>query len=135
MMNPYKMFGNDKTLEAEKGIALDYGDFQIRVARAGGSNSNFARMLRTKLKPYKRQVDLGTMDDAVAQKILAEVYAESVILGWSGVTDTNGDVLEFNTENAVKLLLDLPDLFTDIQRQAENFTNFRQAELEDEVKN
>ena len=128
------MFGNDKKLEAEEGIRLVYGEFSIKIARAGGANQKYARKMRSSMKPYKHQIDMGTITEETAQGILADVYADSVILDWDGVKGPDGKVLPFTKENVKKLLLDLPDLFKDIQKQAENFANFRPGDLEEEVK-
>lgn len=133
-MNLYDMFKTDEKHESN-GIELDYGDCQIRIARAGGSNKKYGDLLSKRLKPYRRQMDTGTMDNTVAEKILAEVYAETVIIGWTNVKDREGNVMKFTKENCVKLLLDLPELFRDIQEQASKVANFREAEIEEDTKN
>lgn len=132
---PYAMFQTDPKAEASEGIVLDYGSFRIRVARAGGANAAFKRLMSDKLRPYRKQLDLGTIDEDLAQKILVEVYSESVILGWEGVTDEKGQALPFTRTNVAKLLTDLPDLFRDIQEQAASLSNFKAEQLEEEAKN
>lgn len=134
MAGPYSVFKTDKTLERE-GIVLDYGDFKIKIARAGGANIAFQRALAEKVRPYRRQIDAGTLPDDVAEKLFLEVYAESVVLGWEGVTDENGEPLPFTKENAVKLFSDLPDLFRDVQNQAASIANFRAEVTENTAKN
>lgn len=134
MSGPYSIFRTDKALEKE-GIVLDYGDFKIKVARAGGANSAFQKALTAKIRPYKRQLDAGTIPDDVAEKLFLDVYAESVVLGWEGVTDENGKLLPYSKENAVKLFSDLPDLFRDVQNQAAAISNFRAEVTEDTIKN
>ena len=134
MSGPYSVFRTDKALEKE-GIVLDYGDFKIKVARAGGANAAFQKALAAKVRPYKRQLDAGTIPDDVAEKLFLDVYAESVVLGWEGVTDENGKPLPFSKENAVKLFSDLPDLFRDVQSQAASISNFRAEVTEDTIKN
>jgi len=128
-MNPYQMFKTDNTIETD-GINLDYGKFQIRIARAGGANQAYIKMLGDRLKPYRRRLANGTMDNATSERLLAEIYAGSVILGWEGVTDAEGIPIEFTRDNCVKLLLDLPELFRDIQEQAQKVANFRAEEIE-----
>jgi len=134
-MNPYAMFKTNPAAEAEAGIVLDYGTFSIRIVRAGGANRKFGKLLGDRLKPYRRQIDNDTMDDAAAQKIMAETYADAVILGWEGVTDEAGTPLDFSRANCVTLLTDLPELFRDIQEQAGRAANFRAAEREADAKN
>ena len=134
-MNLYKTYKTTDSMEKD-GIDLQYGpDCKIRIARAGGSNQRFGKLLGDKLKPYRRQIDNGTMDDAIAAKIMAEVYADCVILGWQGVEDFEGIAIPFCKENVVKLLTDLPELFRDIQEQAGKVSNFRAAEREEDAKN
>lgn len=135
MGGTYDTFKADESLE-QQGIELDYGDAGLfKIARAGGSNKEFARLMEKVFRPYRRQMDAGTMDEKVADKLLAEVFAKTVILDWKGVTDKNGKNLPFNTENAVKLLTDLPDLFADLREQAMKIANFRAVEIEADLKN
>lgn len=129
MSSLYNTFGTDKSLEKD-GIVLEYGTnaqgvpVQIRIARAGGANVKFAKVLEHKLKPYKRTLD--ALDNKVAEKLLIETYADTVILSWSGVQDREGNDLEFNRDNVIKVLTDLPDLFIDIQQQSQKFALFRE---------
>lgn len=133
-MNPYQLFQTDSKMETE-GLWLDYGDFKIRIARAGGANQKYAKLLAEKTKPFRRRFDNGTMDNAAAEKILAETYAEAVVLGWENVPNRAGEPLAFNKENCIALFLDLPELFRDVQEQAARVANFRAQELEDDAKN
>lgn len=129
-MSLYNTFETDKDLEKE-GILLDYGfnsknePIQIRIARAGGANVRFAKILEQKMRPYKRAIANDTMDNKVAEKLLIETYADGVILSWTGVEDRDGTALEFNRDNIVKVLTDLPDLFMDIQQQSQKVALFR----------
>ena len=133
-MNPYKMFKTEEKMEAG-GIELDYGDFKFRIARAGGSNTKYTRLLAKRLKPYQRQMDMGVLENDVADRLMAGIYADSVILGWEGVTDADGNPMEFTRENCVTLFLDLPGLFSDIREQAQKAVNFRAEALENAAKN
>lgn len=134
-MNPYAMFKTNPTAEVEQGITLDYGAFSIRIARAGGANRKFGQVLAQKLKPYRRQLENDTMDDAVASRLMAEAYAEAVVLGWDNVTDAQGNPMAFSRDACVQLLTDLPELFADIQEQSRRAANFRREERDDAAKN
>ncbi len=145
MANPYQLFKNDEKTELEHGIVLDYNDFRVRIARAGGSNKKFGRVLQARLKPYRRQMETETMQDDVAAKIMAEVYADTIILGWvskdkegkflEGVHDPEGNVVSYSREAVIAILIALPDLFRDIQIQAANASLFRSIEQEKDAKN
>lgn len=139
-MNLYNTFETDKQLEKD-GVVLEYGfnskkqPIQIRIARAGGSNTRFAKIIEQKLRPYKRAIANDTMDNKVAEKLLIEAYAEAVVLEWSGVEDREGNALEFTKENVVKVFTDLPDLFLDVQAQSQKSALFRASLREAEQGN
>ncbi len=136
MTSFYDTFKTDERLECETGLELDYGACGvITIRRAGGANQAFQRVLAAKFKPYERQAQTDTLDPAVNRRLLAETYGETVIVGWRGVKDETGNDLHFSPENAVKLLLDLPELFADIRAQATTAANFRRASVEETAKN
>lgn len=131
----YEKFATDKKAEQE-GITLDYGDgMEIRIARAGGSNTKFESLIQSKLRKYERLRQNDLLEIAVLRPIMREIYAEAIVLGWSGVTDRDGNTLPFNKENAVQLFTDLPDLFEDIVVQSQRAALFRQTVLETEAGN
>lgn len=139
-MSLYKTFKTDPSLETS-GVDLNYGANEsgeqiiIRIARAGGANKAYEKALANKIRPIKRQIQTGTVAEATLKEIMREVYAETVILGWEGVEDENGDPLPFTSENAKKLFVDLPDLFSDIQGQAQEIAIFRTDVMDETVKN
>lgn len=148
----YKTFEMDADLERE-GITVNFGSVKFLIARAGGRNTDFKKTFTAKAKKHRTAIDQETMSDDMADRIMAESYAEAVILGWwTRVEDENGDPVldddgneqwedyivnksgdkvKFSTQECVKLLLDLPDLFTTLQSYAQKAANFRK-ELEDE---
>jgi hypothetical protein len=134
MRSPYAIFGTSRTLETD-GVWLDFGDFKFKIARAGGANRHYQRVLDEKLSAVRPQVQTGTLPEEVDLKLSAEVFAETVLLGWENVTDRAGKIIPFTKENAVALLLDLPDLHSYLRREANNFARFRDAEQRSTAKN
>lgn len=132
-MNLYKHFKTDENKEAGEGIELKYGDSSITIHRAGGSNAKFRKQNDANLRKYGRDIDLGTLDDETDRKIMVDLYVDTVIIGWKNITDENGNPLEYNRENVVKLLNDLPELFADIRRVATNVAFFKEKELEEDL--
>jgi len=133
MSNLYHLFGTDQDLE-QQGFCLEYGSAQFVIARAGGSNNKYQRLLERKLRPYRSAINAGTMDEDLTKRLLAESYAEGIILAWDGVTDTDGNDLPFTKENVVKLLIDLPDLFTEIIQESQRISNFVRVAAEEDAK-
>jgi hypothetical protein len=148
MTSLYQTFSTDENLE-QSGILLSYGDIRIRIARAGGRNHRFRKLLQTRLKPYRRQMDTDTMAEETSEQILLGVYAETVILGWETrvvaddgtetwepwIEGRDGERLDFTRDNCIRVLGDLPELFRDIRSMADKATNFKQEEEEEDVKN
>lgn len=78
-------------------------DAQIRIARIG--NRRYREAMARRLKPYRRALRAGTLDDSVTERITAEVLAETVLLDWRGVT-ADGAPLPYSRDAARDLLLD-----------------------------
>lgn len=150
MSNPYSMFKTDEKAEKE-GIILDYGDFRVKIARAGGANRSFGKLLNERLKPHKRQMDAENMDDDVANDIMIECYVDTIIKDMEvkdavnstketpvytkGILDATGNVIPYNRDNTIALFKNLPELFRDVQSQAGSVALFRATVREAEVKN
>lgn len=137
-MNLYKSFESDEKAEIE-GIVLDYGmnskdgPIQIRVRRAGGGNARFNKVFEAKSKPYRRILE--SLDQKTSDRVMREVYADSVVVGWTGVEDRDGNPMEYSRDNVLKLFTDLPDLFRDVVRQTNNESLFRKELREIEAGN
>jgi len=151
MANPYNMFKTDPQLESETGIILDYGDFRFRVGRAGGANKKYSKLIEARMKPHQRALTAGTLDEAVATRILVEVFSSTVIFDCDvldkekstddnpvyipGIISETGEVLPDEVQNRVSCLLNLPELFLDIRKQANDFTLFLLSQQEEIAKN
>lgn len=131
----YRSFKTSKKWEQD-GIILDLGSAgKFTLARAGGSNLQFARDFKRITSPHRRAIETKTIDDETATRLLIEAYASSVVLGWKGVTDEAGNEMKFSKQNAIKLFTELPELFNAIRAHAEDAQLYREAELEEEAKN
>lgn len=138
-MGLQKQFATDKSLE-QKGLVVDYGDTRVRVARAGGANQRFARVLDAKTRPLRRAIAAGSLDEERGSQILMEVFAETVVLGWEtrgedgewrpGIASEDageepGELLPVTAENMVRVFRHLPDFFEDLRQQAQSSALFR----------
>ncbi len=151
-MSMRELFRTDEVLET-KGVVIDYGSFRITLARAGGANKKFTRLLEAKTRPHRRAMQTETMQDAAAMAILREVYAEGAIMLWEnrsvlgkdgewtgawkvGIEPEKGDtLLPFTQENITRTLEELPDLFLDLQAQSNKVSLYRVHNLEEDAKN
>lgn len=139
-MSLYKQFKTDANLERD-GILIDYGPnskdlpTRFRLARAGGQNKAYAKALEKATRPHKKSIQMGSLDNNIADRIFMEVFVDTVVLGWENVEDENGNDLEFTRENVLKLFTDLPDLYQDLREQAQNASLFREELLEEDLGN
>lgn len=142
-MGMYDTFETDPNMEQE-GVFLDYGDFRVRIAHAGQGNSKYVKYAEKKLKPVRKAMEAGALGNERSMAIMIDIYAESIILDWqvrngddwkSGIEARDGSVMPFTRENVENTLRALPNLFLDIQQQAQSIANFRRADLEGEAGN
>lgn len=135
-MGCYDAIRTDKGLE-ENGIWLDYGPFRLLCARSGGANRKFAKRLEAKTRPYQRALKNETIDPDVVDRLMRELFAETVILDWNvkddkgqwvrGIELPDGSVGSVTPENVAAVLADIPDVWTDIQNEAQKAANYRRA--------
>lgn len=139
--NPFAMFQTDEALEAA-GVTIDYGAFWFKIARAGGGNKRFARILTAKMKPYRRLIQEDRMPEDMAQKLLHEAVANGIVLDWGSeahgpgnMIGKDGEAIPFSESALVALFQALPDLFADLYQQANKVALFRAGEEETDAGN
>lgn len=144
----FSTFSADPELERD-GVVLDFGDFRFRVARAGGSNKRFQQAVRRILSPHQRAIDLEVLADDKSRELVAECFAEAIVLGWETkfeevgpgkeiigetwkpvVIGSDGQEIAFSKANVKRVLLDLPDLFDTLRAEASKLSNFNKARRE-----
>lgn len=139
-MSLYKQFETEENLE-KTGVRITYGlnakgkEIAILVGRAGGKNEAFQRVADAVYKPFRRQIQNETIDRVKMRELTYIIYARAVVKGWENVDDKDGNPMEFNEANVVKLFNDLPALFDDVQGTADSLTVYRTEALELEAKN
>ena len=58
--------------------------------------------------------------------MLLDVFIDTVLLGWEGVEDQQGDIIPYSKQAARQLMQDLPDLYTDLREQTNSYALFQQ---------
>jgi len=131
-MDIKKTFATDK--EAEKGgVWFEIGEGgHVKIARL--NNPIYRANFRKKIEPYRQAVEMGTMDDDSADKILIQVLAETIVVDWKGLTD-EGENVPFTRDKAIELMTEYPDFRNFIVRNAENMNNFRLSMMEVDMGN
>lgn len=134
MSGVFDDFETDKTVEKE-GVWVDYGDYKIRIARAGGANKAYEICLANKSKPYRKQIQNGSMDIARQKELVKEAYIETIVLDWENITERDGTPIPFNKANVKGLFNRVPDLWEDLMTQAQDLALFKLDISEESAKN
>lgn len=115
-----------------QGVEVNFGDFSVTLARAGGANKRYSKVLAEKSEPYARAIELGQFDNDTATNLLHEVYAETVVLGWKGEglrgALVEGEIPDCTPENVLAVFKD-PDFganfFAAVQAEASKLSLFK----------
>lgn len=133
-MSIKSIFGTDPKVERD-GAWLDFGEFRVRVARAGGANKSYQRALEEESREHRRVIELNALDPELAEDILRRVYARAVVRDWETKRDgemvqgieleDGAELLPVNPENVLAAFRAFPDLFSTIQADAASIAMFR----------
>ncbi|HCH8285082.1 TPA: hypothetical protein NNP44_004649, partial [Salmonella enterica] len=140
-------FKTDTAKEAE-GVAIEYGanadgtNPTFWISRMSKANVFYTKTLDQKTRKYRKAMELGTLANDIAEKVFLDVFVTAVLKGWENIalSDVTGNpddegYAPFTAENAMKLLTNLPELYTDLQEQAKSASAFKTEQLEAETKN
>jgi len=142
-MSLFTQFKTDVELE-QQGVWLNFGTVEIKVARSGGGNVEFAKVSARYFEPHRRALELKILDEAVALAALIEIFADCVILAWrtktpDGYIDTiegpSGEQLSFNKPNVVMVMSAIPELFRLVRQYSEDWQNYKASLREIATKN
>ena len=141
-MSLYKQFATNTEKEIE-GIEVQMTEAEnddgsiptFVVSRMGKSNKRYSKALEAATRPYRRQIELGTMNNDKAEEIFLGVFVDTVLKGWKNVRDESGADMPFTKQTATKLFKDLPEVYERLQEEAKLSANFRETSLEEEAKN
>jgi hypothetical protein len=105
---------------ANEGVWVNLDDHtQVKLSMASPSNRKYIVRLRQFAKEF---VDAG--NDETAEKIMAKVLAETVLLDWKGLT-YNGKPVTYSPEEAEYLLLTVPYFRELITKEASDIKHFQ----------
>lgn len=133
------VFGNVADLQTDQdmelqGVALDLGEGrQIFVRRAGGANKRYGMRLSAAMKPYKFQIDQGTVSDDISKQVLYGVAAETLVCGWKGFTNPSNEEIPFSIEACVDLFYALPDIYGYVMQTATTASLYRKEQLKEDM--
>lgn len=131
MLDIFASYATDDNAELN-GSWQQLGEGSLLIARSG--NRNYVRLLTSKVEQNQQLLD--KQDDAaekLSDDIMAEVFAQTILLGWSGI-QYQGKDFPYTKENAKKALLH-KDFRREVDRLAENVDAYRMKVEGEQVKN
>jgi len=141
-MSLYSQFKMDEKKEID-GVKILFSEAENEdgtipaffISRMGKTNKRYSKALDIATRPYRRQLELGTLASDVAESVFMSVFADTVLMGWENVRDAKAKDIVFNAQNSIKLFHDLPDVYERLQEESKIVSNFRSSEMESEAKN
>jgi len=114
------------------GTLMPVGDAKFLVARAG--NKAYIKMLSKEVERNQKALDMKDDNaDALSDRIMIDVMAKTILLGWENV-EFQGKPLEYSEENA-KMVLGHKEFRREIAKLSDDFSAFKAAKEEEDVKN
>ncbi len=120
MQGLYAQYETDPEIE-KAGVWVELGpntqgkEMRIRVARAGGANENYLKLLEFRSKPMRRAIQTNTADRKRLQEIIRDCSAETLVTEWENFENRAGEPLAFNVENVCTIFRDVPFVFETVQ--------------------
>lgn len=130
----------DTNKESKTGTVFDYGpDGKFTVKMLGGSNHAYGKKLQELIKPWKAEIQGGSLDPSILEGVMCDAFVSEALVGWEGVTDTDAEgkevPLPYSPETAKALFREVPHFFNDISKRAMDFKNYRNSIREIDAKN
>lgn len=126
-------------------LALPEGDqeIELKIALADMNvNTGYRDALRDALDPferllarYKKGSDLRKEDAEKINQIGRRVFCERVITDWKGPTQDDGTPEAYSADRCMALFEEFPELFAEVEKEANRYERFRTQVLEDAAGN
>lgn len=137
--NLYTTYGSEPELEAI-GVVIDYQlvnkeTFSIKIKRAGARNQEWKVAYNEVMKPHADDIAAGKVGDKENKEWLAEIWAKTVVIGWSNLRDGEGNEVKFSKDTCYELFCAFPDLLNEVIADSHMRSNFQHEEMVATAKN
>lgn len=145
MVTPFEMFETKDEFEID-GVWQDFGDFKVLLARSGGKNTAYLKMLSDEVKKLGKATFEALAEEEMID-IIRLAFCKTVIKDhevkidgvWKkGVYVKNEgkvEIVPFQVDNMILCLKQLPEYFKQLQEWANDYKVFQDEVIEDQVKN
>lgn len=102
------------------------------VARSGGANRAYDRVVQKNSRRYQKQLQRGLLDNETAEnEIIKPAFIECCMLDWGGVTGEDGKEIPFSRKACEDLFAEYPDVYDVLREQAGELATYRIREQEE----
>ena len=126
-----KIFSSDKGLETGGVVMLIRGDrgkpdeMSVTLASTGGHNFEYAEAVQRLSQPYQILIDQGKLDAEKMREILYQVYADTIVKTWAGIT-LDGKPTDCTPENVFAVFRERPAFFNACRTFAGQTSNYQE---------
>lgn len=113
---------------AAEGVWIAYeGGIEFKIARA--NTPGYRDAIKQMHRQYKHQIEAGTMDEKLSERLLGDLMAEHILVDWKGLKN-NGQDFPYSVNAAKSFLKDerYHEIREWIMVQAQNIENYRNEE-------
>lgn len=111
-----------------EGKWTSYRGVKLKIARSG--NDEYSSLFNSLTKPYKFQLQKGTLDDNTMEDIMAEVIAKTILKDWKDFI-VNNEKIDYSVANVISLVKNDIDCFSFIQEFSRDLENFLEEEVQE----
>lgn len=129
----FSNFETDDDLEND-GVWIPYtSGFRLKLARIGCPA--FKEFMIKRGKPHMRGIEAGDLDNEVAEGLMKDALAETIIKDWEGLLDDEDNEIPYDKETARKMLDIARDFYEEVYELAKQRAHFKSEKLEGTAKN
>lgn len=135
----WDLYETDLTKETEGFWYKVNKKVSVRLARAGGANMAFTKVMEEKTREHRKRggvLEGDRVDVELMTDIMKQAFAETIILDWKGFTKkADGKPLACSSKAAYEVMLALPDLYNELREAAGEAANYRIEDIQADVGN
>ena len=110
---------NEDGVEIFMGTNADQSDIYFTIVESGNPKHEKAQ------RKYAKQLEAARKNPKKDHYLMAKIMAESIVIGWRGVKDDDGNELACTMENKIDAFNKYKKLFYAVLKEATNEENFR----------
>lgn len=114
------------------GVWVDYEGASFRIASS--SNPRYVNALVSNQRPFKRQIDKGTIKPEDSLFIVCKSIAQGILVDWKNVGTTDGKDVPYSVEAAIEALVNIPSFREFVLEFAQSEDEYARDELKETVK-